>query len=276
MRTSALIAMTTLAAASLGLSAQPVFAQNEGFLAPTPRREQRAAKPAPRAADGRIVIGTVPGEKGHWIRTRRELVAEPGMANRLPSDLDIEKVPFQPWAREMWNYRRSKDDRDSPHARCKPSAGPRQIGTAYGFEIVDLPELKQVIIFDIGGPNSWRTVYMDGRKHPEKLEPSYYGHSIGRWEGDTLVIDTIAYEPNPSGLGMNVPSGLRKHTVERLTLTADRVRLRYEVTVEDPAYLTGPGTLTQQWDHRPDLDFSQDVGACDPEVAGRYREHVPK
>jgi hypothetical protein len=75
---------------------------------------------------------------------------------------------------------------------------------------------------------------------------------------------------------MNVPSGPGKHTVERLTLTPDRVRLRYDVTVEDPSYLTGPGTLTQQWDHRPDLEFSQDVGECDPEVARRYKDHVPK
>ena len=84
------------------------------------------------------------------------------------------------------------------------------------------------------------------------------------------MIDTIGFEPNPSGLGMNVPSSPRKHTVERLTLTADRVRLRYEITVEDPAYLTGPATLTQQWDHRPDLEFSR-TGRCDPEVAPRYR-----
>ena len=112
--------------------------------------------------------------------------------------------------------------------------------------------------------------------HPANVQPSLHGHSIGRWEGETLVIDTIGFEPNPSGIGMNVPSGPRKHTVERLTLTEDRTRLRYEVTVEDPTYLTGPATLTQQWDHRPDLEFSQNTGACDPEVARRYKDHVPK
>ena len=46
--------------------------------------------------------------------------------------------------------------------------------------------------------------------------------------------------------------------------------------VEDPVYLTGPATLTQQWDHRPDLEFSQDTGACDPEVARRYKDSVPE
>ncbi len=132
-----------------------------------------------------------------------------------------------------------------------------------------------VMRFDNTGDRVVRTIHM-GVEHPANVQPSLHGHSIGRWEGDTLVIDTIGYEPNPSGLGMNVPSGPGKHTVERLALTPDRVRLRYEVTIEDPAYLTGPGTLTQQWDHRPDLEFSQDTGACDPEVARRYKDHVPK
>jgi hypothetical protein len=140
---------------------------------------------------------------------------------------------------------------------------------------IEVGEDAVVMRFDNTGDRVVRTIHM-GVEHPANVQPSLHGHSIGRWEGDTLVIDTIGYEPNPSGLGMNVPSGPGKHTVERLTLTPDRVRLRYEVTIEDPAYLTGPGTLTQQWDHRPDLEFSQDTGACDPEVARRYKDHVPK
>src|SRR5690606_22089959 len=115
-----------------------------------------------------------------------------------------------------------------------------------------------------------RTVHMNAQ-HPADLQPSLHGHSVGRWEGDTLVIDTIGYEPNASGLGMNTPSSSQKRTIERLTLTEDRTRLRYEITVEDPAYLSAPGTLTQQWDHRPDLEFSPPSEACAPEVAKRDR-----
>src|SRR5688500_13239305 len=140
---------------------------------------------------------------------------------------------------------------------------------------IEVGQDEVVMRFDNTGDRVTRTIHM-GAEHPANVQPSLHGHSIGRWEGDTLVIDTIGYEANPSGNGMNVPSGPGKHTVERLTLTADRVRLRYEFTVEDPAYLTGPGTLTQQWDHRPDLEFSQDTGACDPDVAARYKDHVPK
>ena len=140
---------------------------------------------------------------------------------------------------------------------------------------IELGDDEVVMRFDNTGDHVERIIHMDAA-HPADVKPSLHGHSIGRWDGETLVIDTIGYEPNPSGNGMNVPSGSGKHTVERLTLTADRVRLRYDFTVEDPAYLAGPATLTQQWDHRPDLEFSQNIGACDPEVARRYKDHVPQ
>jgi hypothetical protein len=140
---------------------------------------------------------------------------------------------------------------------------------------IEIGDDEVVMRFDNTGDHVVRTIQM-AAAHPADIQPSLHGHSIGRWEGDTLVIDTIGYEPNPSGLGINVPSSARKHTVERLSLTADRTRLRYEASVEDPVYLTGPATLAQQWDHRPDLEFSQNTGGCDPEVAKRYKDHVPQ
>jgi hypothetical protein len=140
---------------------------------------------------------------------------------------------------------------------------------------IEVGEKEVVLRFDNTGDHVERIVHM-GAAHPANVQPSLHGHSIGRWEGETLVIDTIGFEPNGSGIALNVPASNRKHTVERLTLTEDRLRVRYEVTVEDPTYLSAPSTLTQQWDHRPDLEFSQNTGGCDPEVANRYKDHVPK
>jgi hypothetical protein len=135
---------------------------------------------------------------------------------------------------------------------------------------------KDVVVmhFDNSGDHVLRTIHMNA-EHPANVQPSRHGHAIGRWEGDTLVIDTVAFEPNPSGLGGNVPSSRGKHTVERLTLTEARTRLRYQITVEDPVYLTEPATLAQQWDHRPDLGFSPPSEACDDNVAARYRDSLP-
>jgi hypothetical protein len=143
-----------------------------------------------------------------------------------------------------------------------------------------LDELREITIgedevlmhFENTGDNVVRTIHM-GAEHPADVQPTRQGHSIGWWEGDTLVIDTIAFEPDPSGLGANVPSSAGKHEVERLTLSDDHLRLRYQTTVEDPVYLTEPATLTQQWDHRPDLEFSPASEACDPAVAERYLQY---
>jgi len=140
---------------------------------------------------------------------------------------------------------------------------------------IEIRKNEVVLHFENSGDHVLRTVQMDA-KHPTGVKPSRHGHSIGHWEGETLVIDTTAYEPNASGNGGNVPSSSRKHTIERLTLTPERTRLRYEITIEDPMYLTKPATLTQQWDHRPDLQFSPPSEACDPEVAARYRASLPK
>jgi len=140
---------------------------------------------------------------------------------------------------------------------------------------IELGKDEIVMRFDNTGDHFDRIIHMTAA-HPANVQPSRHGHAIGRWDGETLVIDTIGFEPNPSGLGINVPSSAGKHVVERLTLTPEKTRLRYEVTVEDPKYLTGPATLSMQWDHRPDLEFSQDVDGCDPANAARYKPHVPQ
>jgi hypothetical protein len=140
---------------------------------------------------------------------------------------------------------------------------------------ITVGEDEVVMHFDNSGDHIRRIIHMNV-DHPADVQPSYHGHSVGHWEGDTLVIDTVAFEPNASGTAGNVPSSAGKHTVERLTLNDDNTRLRYELTMEDPVYLAGPASLSMQWDHRPDIDFSPASEACDPEVAARYRSSVPE
>jgi len=140
---------------------------------------------------------------------------------------------------------------------------------------IEISDNEVIIHFENSGDHVVRTIPINA-EHPANVQPSRHGHPVGRWDGDTLVIDTIGFEPNPSGLALNVPSSAGKHTIERLTLTADRTRLRYEITVEDPVYLTAPATLAQQWDHRPDIEFSPPAVTCDDDVAARYIDHLPE
>ena len=130
----------------------------------------------------------------------------------------------------------------------------RQFLTPYGVEIVDLPELQRVYIFDIGGPHTYRTVYMDGRTHPANLVPSYYGHSIGWWEGDTLVIDSTGFN---EGFWMDrrgLPTTEKLRTLERLTRT-DSATMKYEVTVDDPGAYTAPfkSSMNLRWEAGTEL-----------------------
>lgn len=232
------------AAAFLVLFSGSLSAQNnDEFLGPSnaQTRKPRVARPVPRLADGRVNLGTPSGQKGHWIRTRREFAVEDDEKNLLPTDIKVGQIPFQPWAKELFAYRRLNTDRDSPHARCKPSAGPRQIQTAYGFEMVEFPELKQMIVFEIGGPHSYRIIHMDGRAHPANLEPSYYGHSTGRWEGDTLVVDTVGFNEKHWLDTLGLMHTDQYHQIERFT-RVDYDTLKYEVTVDDPGAYTGQWT----------------------------------
>lgn len=207
------------------------------------RERPKNVQPAPRWPDGRINIASVPGQKGHWIRTRRELVVDANTRNTLPNDRKIDEIPFQPWAKALFDYRRANNDRDSPHARCKPDAGPREIGTAYGFEMVEFPALSSVIIFDIGGPQTFRIINMDGRAHPKErdLTPTFFGHSIGRWEGDTLVVDSVGFNEQNWIDAEGLIHTDRYHQLERFTRT-DFDTMRYEVTIDDPGAYTAPWT----------------------------------
>ena len=111
------------------------------------------------------------------------------------------------------------------------------MGTAYGFEILDVPELHRVFIFDIGGPHSFRVVFMDGGSHPPNLDPSH-GHSVGRWEGDTLVVDTTGFSEKSWIDAEGLPHTERYHQIERFSRT-EFGTLKYEVTIDDPgAYTT--------------------------------------
>ena len=188
------------------------------------------AAPAPKFSDGTPRLGALPGQTGIWNGG--------GGGNA--------DVPYQPWAKAISDYRRVNEF--EPHTRCKPSGGPRQFLTPYGVEIVDLPEIKRIMIMDIGGPHTFRTIYMDGRPHPKDLSPSFYGHSIGRWEGDTLVVDTIGFNEKFWIDRGQAPHTEKLHLIEKFTRT-DMNTMQYELTVDDP------GAYTAIWSRSSNMSF---------------------
>jgi hypothetical protein len=248
---------------------------------PQPDRARLADQPAPRTSDGRIVIGGTPTQRGVWIggnlgfcNANRVAAptslnpgatgapgaargAAPAQAGRAGGRGSAGAAPCTPIPYRDWTLAVSDDRRRNelePHTRCKPSGGPRQWLTPYGAEFVELPEQRVAYIFDIGGPHTYRTIYMDGRAHPENPTPSFYGHSIGWWEGDTLVVDTVGFN---EGFWLDrgqLPHTERLHLLERYTRTS-LTTMRYELTIDDPGAYSAPftGTSNLRWEAGTEL-----------------------
>jgi hypothetical protein len=193
--------------------------------------------PAPRNAAGRVLISNPPGTPvGLWV---------PDYSTGIPF-FNVEDVKFKPWAKGLFEARQTHDL--EPHARCKASGAIRQLLTPYGVEILEVAALQKLFIFDIGGPHSYREVYMDERSHPVNPEPNNYGHSIGWWAGDTLVIDSVGYNTDFWFERMGLPHTESVHIAEYYT-RLDRKTLAYRFVMTDPQVYDAPveGNLRLNW-----------------------------
>jgi hypothetical protein len=113
-----------------------------------------------------------------------------------------------------------------------------------------------------------RIVYLDGRARPPASQTSLHGHSVGRWEGKTLVVETTNFSEHPMGSSTNVPASPQKKLIERFTLGEDGKSLMVSGTVEDPVYLAQPGEWTGRLEYRPGMPHSNQK--CDVEIARRF------
>ena len=182
------------------------------------KRPQPPAGPAPRTADGK------PDFSGLWYGSA------PGGAG--PG----EPPQLLPWAEAAAKERRDHNLKDSPAARCLPFNV-----TPLNFLLNRLVQTRDVLVtiieYDIPG---YRQIYLDGRGHPKDLEPSWTGHSIGNWEGDTLVIDTVGFN-DKTWLGEANPHTEKLHVTTRLR-RPDLGHLEIENTFEDPGSMKKPWT----------------------------------
>ena len=236
------------------------------LFTPAAARAAAPATPAPRWPDGQVRLGPPSGKKGYWGTASTKVLAESTAAKIPMTDdglllniADADKVaPFQPWAKALYEYRQRTLLKDDPLARCLPPGGPRQFLMANGFQFVEQRELGRVLLLLGGGDRNWRVIYTDGRPQGQAAEqvPSYYGNSVGHWEKDTLVADSVGFNERfwlaPGGL----PHTEALHLIERFTRT-DLNTLKYEVTVDDPRTYTRPwtGSWTIQW--VPDQDIQE-------------------
>jgi hypothetical protein len=155
-----------------------------------------------------------------------------------------ETVPMLPWAKAKMAAMRPED---STEANCLPATTPR-VPSNYPWRLVQYPtHQKATHIFMLFEANihSFRQIFMDGRKHPapEELDPSWYGHSIGWWEGDTLVVDSVGFNDRGTLDGAGAPQTTQKHVIERWT-RKDLGHMVNEITIDDPGAYSRPFKLT--------------------------------
>ncbi len=145
-------------------------------------------------------------------------------------------VPLLPAAKRLMDARQSKDD---PEANCLPTGVPRI--APYPWRIVQTP--THIFFLYEGNIHSYRQIFMDGRKHPDDLDPTWYGHSIGHWEGKTLVVDTVGFNDKFWFDFKGHPHTEKLHVVERYT-RKDARTLVDEITIDDPGAYAKPFTIT--------------------------------
>lgn len=163
----------------------------------------------------------------------------------------------------------SQNDADNPELACmtKPTPGGIVYTDLYPMEI-EFGEDEQVIWIRSQYFDQERTVYMDGRGHPDISERTHEGHSTGRWEGDVLVVDTTNFADNRSPYQNGIPSGAGKHVVERYRLHEDGTRMTVQFTLEDPEFIVGSMTHSRDLLYSPQLQMTS--FNCDPEATRRF------
>src|SRR6185503_3932177 len=136
--------------------------------------------------------------------------------------------------------------KDAPHTRCLPQGlpTPASIGP-FMAKTVQTPSLLVVLFEDSGG---FRQIFLDGRPHPPDPDPSWVGHSIGKWDGDTLVVDTIGYN-DKSWIGI-YPHSEMLHVTERIR-RPDVGHLEIRVVFDDPGAFSRPWNQTLNWELAP-------------------------
>jgi hypothetical protein len=216
--------LAAVAVAGLAMVASLTAAgQQEAGTARAKSAAKAKSEAAPRATDGKVDFS------GIWSADRNFIY---DIHDALKKG---EALPLQPWAETLARERLSKDD---PEANCLPAGVPRQ--APYPWRIVRSG--TQLFFLFEGNIHSYRQIFLDGRGHPVDPNPTWYGHSVARWEGDTLLVDSVGFNDKFWFDFAGHPHTEQLHVIERYR-RPDFDHLDYDVTIEDAGAYTKPFTL---------------------------------
>lgn len=200
--------------------------------------------PAPRQPNGR------PDLSGLWQPPG-------GYVADIARDLGPDGVPYQPWAEALYKQRRETLSKDDPTGWCVPGGVPRSDAVPYPFRILHTPE-GLVILYE--AVHHFRQIFTDGRALPKNPNPAWLGYSVGRWDGDALVVETTGFVENSWLDNFGKPGTEALKVTERFE-RRDFGHMALDVTIDDPKAYTRPWSVTMQLTYLPDTELLEYICA---------------
>ena len=233
-----LIAATMAALMMTGSVAAQWLTHPTAGIPRLPDGKANLAAPVPKHASGKPVLA------GLWRPS-------PGMVGDIARNLKPGEVPFQPWAETLFKERRANSSKDDPTANCIVGGVPRSDLVGYPFKILEVPGMM-VILYE--AVHSYRQIFTDGRAFPADMNPSWFGYSVGHWEGDVLVVETRGFNDKGWLDNGGKPATDQLKVTERF-IRKDFGNMDIEITIDDPKAYTKPWTVTQPLAFQADTEL---------------------
>ena len=209
----------------------------------------------PRTSDGKPnltapsprIAGGTPDLSGIWQRPRGSKppsVGSDGIATGI-------EVLFQPWAAALYKERIVNNSKGTPSERCLPHGITKAVSVPEPFKIVQTPDVILILYEEF---NHYRRIYMDGRARPANRPPTWFGYSLGKWDGDALVVDTTGFVDDTWLDFRGHPATDALHLIERYR-RSDFGHLQIEFTIDDPKAYVKPWNVTMSFDLLPDTEL---------------------
>ena len=219
------------------------------------------ARAAQQPASAKAPAASAPAPE-HELSGVWTMHSTPAQRKYTGSTYTAQPPDMTPWANEKYLAEKpsngprthSLKETDDPVLRqCLPPGTPRIYLQPFPFQIVQTPkEILMIYEYD----HTVRQIFMDGRPHPDDLTPTYMGHSIGKWDGDTLVVDTVGFNDKTWLDRDGHPHSDQLHVIERFHRT-DRDNMAIAIKMEDPKALSKPWETELYFQFKPDWDIME-------------------
>jgi hypothetical protein len=221
---NSLMSITVVVMTCLPISAQWLHYPTPG-IPRMPNGKPNLSAPAPKASDGK------PDLSGIWVAADGKYL--PNLA------VDGVEVPFQPWALALYKERQANHGMGRPSERCLTHGVTDFDTLGTPRRIIQTPSMI-AILFE--AYNHYRQIFLDGRTLPERIQPAYMGYSVGKWDGETLAVDTTGFNDRGWLDDGGHPQTESLHVTERFRRT-NFGHISLQLTIDDPKAYTKPWTV---------------------------------